>query len=712
MDLSLLKNSANTAAATDAKASSSSRAEASSGTPPKSDKFSSMLETPQEQAPANAAATTAKSSNTMAQNQPRANLAGTRSYEQPDYSNSSVAAEVVAPSPSQNGHTQQAAMDQTLFDAMASDNSNDSGLLQQPSTSLGDTLQAGMDPALIQAQAAVAKANGGVPVKIQAILDFIFKSDGLSEKAPILASLKAQAKTPLLDLSTMADNPFFKQLESSPNPDEILKKAVPVGELLSQLQVSPKLLMALGSAGFDLRAKVTPEQLMKAVGITPDRLVSAINMASRATPTGLHELTLAQNNEKEHVVKETPTTQSHAEPTSQPATQPIPTQHKAQPTPQPNTPDVTPKSHLVSTSAKTVAADPYEALGAQQSENKTTISFASSDTPEDTANLAILALRDGNQPPNHSPMAQGAALKTDTMLQPQRPGALREGTLDALLRSQFSNELSVEASPEEAAQVDGEIMGASQSTIPGFQAQTLATKQAGTPASFNFDQTMAMQEMPISSSTQNWENKDDQFMGESEDREPIEFDEPISSDITGTDFALQEGQQQQHGASRIEQKPDVSAKEPMNESHFAEKAKEIFDKAEMLVKDGGGSMKIDMSSEELGKLDLAVDVQGDKVDLRIIASSEKVKEILTQDIPKLREALNNQNLELKNVEISQQGMSGWSFNQQSSERSFERNMKQDASSGTRGIDSMRAFTARPRTYANPVHHSGRIQVLV
>lgn len=689
MDLSLFNNSANKAAASDVTPASPRRTSANAGTQPKSEKFSSLLHSPQESTQAH----------TPTQKQP--STKASVSPEAPSTPDS-------LPPSRQNPQTQQAPTDQTVFDTWGADNSQNSGPMQQPTTSLGDALQAGMDPTLLQAQAIVQKAGVGVPVKIQAILDFIFKSDAISETAPILASLKAQARTPLLDLHAMVDNPFFKQLENSDNPDEILKNAIPVGELLSQLQVSPKMLLALDSAGFDLRAKVTPEQLLKAVGITSDRLVSALNMESQATPTGLHELTLSTDSSKEHVASKTPT------PSQSPTKEPLPIQSQHQQgaieptqveTPTQPTPPVTP---TVPALAKTVAEDPYEQLGAKQSENKTTLSFADAESNRDAPSLEW-----GESAPLQAiSLGEATDPKADTTIAtPATAGSFKEETLDALLRRQFAMETRAHSTPEESAVSTRDSLDfEAQPIIGGAEAKPFA-QPTKTASPLNLDQIMGTQKMPISSLEGSWENKQDLFTSDSEEFEPIEQEDSISFESNASEFVLQDSTQQ-HAPSRMEHKADAPAKEPVNETHFAEKAQEIFDKAEMLVKDGGGAMKIDMSSDELGKLDLAVNVQGDKVDLRIIASSEKVKEILTQDIPRLREALSDQNLQLKNVEISQQSMGGWNFNNKSQERSFEQSMKQDSMPGTRRIDSMRAFTARPRTYANPVHHSGQIQVLV
>ena len=77
----------------------------------------------------------------------------------------------------------------------------------------------------------------------------------------------------------------------------------------------------------------------------------------------------------------------------------------------------------------------------------------------------------------------------------------------------------------------------------------------------------------------------------------------------------------------------------------------IMEKVDMLVKSGGGSLKIDIGSEETGKIEVGVNVLNDKVDLKILTANDQVKEWIAQDISKLEEALSEHNLKLKDVQL-------------------------------------------------------------
>ncbi len=686
MDLSLFNNTANKVAPSDVSAPSSSRGDAQPSTQKDNEKFTSLLSTP------------GKTQTLPVQNAARSQIdAAAENLAQP------------APAPQE---LQQAALDQTLFDVLGTNpQTESSGLMQTPTTSLGEALQAGLDPTLLQAQAVTSKQSVGVPVKIQAILDFILKSDGLAEKAPVLASLKAQARTPLLDLSSIVEeSPFFKELELSANPEELLKKSMPVAQLLAQLQVSPKMLLALDAAGFDLRDKTSPEQVLKALGISPEKIGHALNQLQLGQAEVSQAPTMPTQNphaQKKVASKEAPaeTTAPHA-PTTKPTEGSKLPQQQTQSTANAETPVV-----------KSAATDPFEQMGTRMTKASTTkMSFqddeitAPSSNDVRTETTQVITANDLTAQEKIPELrTDNEKIVTSEGLSTPTPKAPREETLEALLRRQF---VSTDE-PSRALSKKDETVEADTTSpiIISAEGKTVATP-AKSSVNLTPDLMIAAQKMPISQNEGTWENKKDSFMGEGESLQPAEKEEELSNtEAKGPDFSLHEAIQ--HKTNRVEHKQEASAKDPVNESHFAERAKEIFDKAEMLVKDGGGSMKIDLSSHELGKLDLAVDVQADKVDLRIIASSENVKDILTQEIPKLRDALNGQNLHLKNVEISHQSMGGWNFNNQAQQqRTFDLQNPKSDSLGTRKVDSMRAFAPRPRSYANPISHSGQIQVLV
>jgi hypothetical protein len=145
---------------------------------------------------------------------------------------------------------------------------------------------------------------------------------------------------------------------------------------------------------------------------------------------------------------------------------------------------------------------------------------------------------------------------------------------------------------------------------------------------------------------------------------------------------------------------------------------DILDKSSMLIKDGGGSIRLDLGSKEMGPLDLALDIKDKTVELRIVAHSDQAREALVQELPKLRESLQNQNLNLEKVEIGLSYGSAWSQSsgngQQNREQFFE-NTSESNSRGPGGIRSTsrsyrQSFVSGPETRV-PLHN-GLIQVRV
>lgn len=91
---------------------------------------------------------------------------------------------------------------------------------------------------------------------------------------------------------------------------------------------------------------------------------------------------------------------------------------------------------------------------------------------------------------------------------------------------------------------------------------------------------------------------------------------------------------------------------------------QVIDRARMMVKEGGGEVLLDLGNEKLGKVELAMNVRHDRVDLKIIAANDQVREILSQDLGSLREALAIQDLNLSEVEVAVSGEStSFQFNE-------------------------------------------------
>lgn len=159
----------------------------------------------------------------------------------------------------------------------------------------------------------------------------------------------------------------------------------------------------------------------------------------------------------------------------------------------------------------------------------------------------------------------------------------------------------------------------------------------------------------------------------------------------------------------IQAEPKVKARENLRNV--------VFERAHMMLKDGGGSIRLDLGTMNLGRIDLALDINQDTLRLRITADSDKAREMLTQELPALRQALLDQSLDLKTVEIGLRSQEQWSQSQQDSqqqqqEQQFQRADELMEKSGPQGWERMKkTVTSQMRSTINRPH-SGNIQIRV
>lgn len=89
----------------------------------------------------------------------------------------------------------------------------------------------------------------------------------------------------------------------------------------------------------------------------------------------------------------------------------------------------------------------------------------------------------------------------------------------------------------------------------------------------------------------------------------------------------------------------------MSSSQRAEMVQKVMDSASYLVRQGAGSVKLDLSSVETGSLQIAVSLLDNKVDIKIFTESDPVREAMVADLSRLKESLQAQNVNLNHVEV-------------------------------------------------------------
>ena len=145
----------------------------------------------------------------------------------------------------------------------------------------------------------------------------------------------------------------------------------------------------------------------------------------------------------------------------------------------------------------------------------------------------------------------------------------------------------------------------------------------------------------------------------------------------------------------------------------------IMDNSSIMLKKGGGSVRLDLSSRELGTLDIAVKVVDNKLDLNILTHSQHTRDLIIADIPRLRESLQAQNLNLSDVNISvgsgnslTQSFSDGSANHRSYFQEYQERAADNSRSSVMSSQSVQTLSSPKQwdNYRQP--HAGKIQVLV
>ncbi len=141
----------------------------------------------------------------------------------------------------------------------------------------------------------------------------------------------------------------------------------------------------------------------------------------------------------------------------------------------------------------------------------------------------------------------------------------------------------------------------------------------------------------------------------------------------------------------------------------------LVDKAQMMVKEGGGSIRVDLGDSNFGKVDIALDVKDKNIELKIVAANDQARDALVADLPRLKEALSQQNLDLRVVEVGTRNQQQWSGSssdggQHQGHHSFQSEERFSNNGFSRFTESrFQSKSYRPMHASNP---SGKIAVRV
>jgi flagellar hook-length control protein FliK len=204
----------------------------------------------------------------------------------------------------------------------------------------------------------------------------------------------------------------------------------------------------------------------------------------------------------------------------------------------------------------------------------------------------------------------------------------------------------------------------------------------------------AVQSRGDSGNRQNAGSNNDQSQGQA-------GQEKTAGDVQAARGQSQPARTQQSAATfaqRTEQ-PEVGLS-PQQRYQIMQK---VLNHATMMVKEGGGTVRLDLGTSELGSMQMAISMNKDQVDMRVITSSDRVREVMMAELSQLKNALSVQNVRLGNVEV---GVSG---RQPNGFAAFDGNPNQgrgrnfsdrDRSSEGRGIQGIKGLARRQ--FAGPI----------
>lgn len=91
---------------------------------------------------------------------------------------------------------------------------------------------------------------------------------------------------------------------------------------------------------------------------------------------------------------------------------------------------------------------------------------------------------------------------------------------------------------------------------------------------------------------------------------------------------------------------------------------DLIQKAQVMVRDGGGEVKVILQPEGLGEVAMRISVQGDKVNVEMITESDQAKKLLEKGMADLKGHLHASNLNLESIKVDTASNMGQQLEQQ------------------------------------------------
>jgi flagellar hook-length control protein FliK len=131
-----------------------------------------------------------------------------------------------------------------------------------------------------------------------------------------------------------------------------------------------------------------------------------------------------------------------------------------------------------------------------------------------------------------------------------------------------------------------------------------------------------------------------------------DFAGQFSDRATDAASAMTSGAQTTHDANGIFAEKLSNAPKTNTASPIAAK---ILGHAQMMFKNGGGSMSVNVEAPGIGKVDVAINLINNQLDVRIITASDQARDMISKEIAGLRDGLTQQGISLRGLEVGKAG---------------------------------------------------------
>jgi flagellar hook-length control protein FliK len=229
-----------------------------------------------------------------------------------------------------------------------------------------------------------------------------------------------------------------------------------------------------------------------------------------------------------------------------------------------------------------------------------------------------------------TPNAQMAALEQMNNLKPQaKPVAQEKNTLDEMVRQFLSPQAKIDTL--KAGEMQAQPMAAAPAAAPAGTAAT-ATPQAAAQAASSAVSIDGLR--AILGDAGRSQDGDDDSPDQSQD---VSYMNQLGIQEHGKGAMVK-------GAEFQSELAKAGAPQPMS-------VPELVDKAQIMVHDGGGEMKVTMSPDGLGEVAMRVSVNEGKVQVQMVTESDEAKRMIERHVGELKGSLTQNNLHIDSIKV-------------------------------------------------------------